>query len=366
MGADCVASSIKPNLHGYEYVFNRIGNKIDFEISTGGHIRGSLFKSISVGQSILRSLEHETTDVINLHWVPGKVTHSLRELIRKYKVVFTMHDMNLFTGFCHHAGDCSNFEISCQTCPQSPAYMAQSISKSLLGKKELFNNSPNLQIISPSQWLASQARKSAVLGGAKITVIKNPVPLDIFKPSKKTSEKANLIKLGILGSDSDSSKGIVRIIPVLQDLINMYPIGYLQFLVIGRKHSELPSEIQQELIVQSDDVAMAEALSTCDLLLYTSKFENLPSLLMESQACGVPILAMDVGGVRETFLPGISGMIVPESEIEFKKCLISLLESPQQLRDFSLRSRIFAEKEFDGANIAEQYLNIYTKTLSEA
>jgi glycosyltransferase involved in cell wall biosynthesis len=366
MGADCVASSIKSNLNRYEYILNRLGSKVDFEISTGDHIRGSLYKSTAVGQSIFRSLEEETTDVINLHWVPGKMTHSLKDLMQKYRVVFTVHDMNLFTGFCHHAGDCSNFEKSCQTCPQSKGYMAHSISKSHREKRELFKNSTSLQIISPSQWLASQARKSSVLEGTKITVIKNPVPLDIFKPNAKTSEKANLIKLGILGSDADSSKGVARLIPVLQDLIQMYPIGYLQFLVIGRKHSELPAEIQQEVIVKNDDLVMSEALSTCDLLLYTSKYENLPSLLTEAQACGVPILAMDVGGVRETFLPGLSGMIVPESEIEFKKCLISLLQSPEQLRAFSLKSRKFAEKEFDGTHIAEQYLNIYTKALSEA
>jgi glycosyltransferase involved in cell wall biosynthesis len=126
------------------------------------------------------------------------------------------------------------------------------------------------------------------------------------------------------------------------------------------------SLLSSGIFCRSDDLVMSEALSTCDLLLYTSKCENLPSLLTESQACGVPILAMDVGGVRETFLPGLSGMIVPESEIEFKKCLISLLESPEQLRAFSLKSRKFAEKEFDGTHIAEQYLNIYTKALSEA
>ena len=360
LGVDSDAVGVKSNFQEHEFLLNRTGSKIDFEISKGSHIKGSLFKSTSVGKSILQSLGREPMDLINLHWVPGRITNSLEEVLRKFTVVFTLHDMNLFTGFCHHSGSCSNFENNCQNCPQARTIMTRQISNSQQRKSKVLSQIPNLQLISPSNWLASQAAKSSALKNAKITVIKNPVPLEIYKPGLKASKQRNVIKLVILGSDSNHSKGVYRIIPVLRDLIGSYPTGFLQFLVLGRKHEELPQDIQEELIVSDNDVLMSKALSSCDLVLYSSKFENFPSLLTESQACGVPILAMNVGGVGETFLPGNSGELVPESEIEFRNCLIQLLDSPQKLHEFSINARKFSEKEFCGADIAERYLEIYS------
>lgn len=48
-----------------------------------------------------------------------------------------------------------------------------------------------------------------------------------------------------------------------------------------------------------------------DLNLLTSEREGLPNVLIEGQHFGVPALAPDVGGVRETIAPGITGQLLP-------------------------------------------------------
>ena len=361
LGFDCETIGVKANFKNHELLLNRIGGKIDFEISKSGFIKGSLYKSTSSGQSILQSVRRNSVDLINFHWIPGKITNYLEEIVSKFNVVFTLHDMNLFTGFCHHSGVCNEFQESCANCPQALTFISHQISNSQFRKQKILSLNPNLQFISPSRWLASQAAKSSALKNAQISVVKNPVPLEIYKPGMKASAQSKIVKMAILGSDTDETKGVSRIIPILRDLVGSYPIGYLQFLVLGRKHKELPMDIQQELRVEGNDLEMSKALSSCDLMLYSSKFENLPSLLTESQACGVPILAMDVGGVGETFIPEESGQLVPESQIDFRNCLIYLLDSPEKLREFSINARKFSEREFNGAKIAAQYLDIYSK-----
>lgn len=50
--------------------------------------------------------------------------------------------------------------------------------------------------------------------------------------------------------------------------------------------------------------------ASCDLVLLTSLVEGLPNVLIEAQLHGVPVVSTDVGGCRETVLPGITGWIV--------------------------------------------------------
>ena len=42
--------------------------------------------------------------------------------------------------------------------------------------------------------------------------------------------------------------------------------------------------------------------------------ETMPLTLLESQACATPVVAMNVGGVAETFMDGVSGILVPQSD----------------------------------------------------
>ena len=53
-------------------------------------------------------------------------------------------------------------------------------------------------------------------------------------------------------------------------------------------------------------------LQLLDVFMQSSRSEGLPNVLIESQARGVPVVAYDVGGVRETFVDGVTGMLVRE------------------------------------------------------
>jgi glycosyltransferase involved in cell wall biosynthesis len=54
-------------------------------------------------------------------------------------------------------------------------------------------------------------------------------------------------------------------------------------------------------------------LPLLDLFMLASRTEGLPNSLIEAQAAGVPVVAMNVGGVRETMVPGVTGLLVEES-----------------------------------------------------
>jgi glycosyltransferase involved in cell wall biosynthesis len=53
-------------------------------------------------------------------------------------------------------------------------------------------------------------------------------------------------------------------------------------------------------------------LPLLDLFMLSSRTEGLPNSLIEAQAAGVAVIATNVGGVRETMIPGVSGLLVED------------------------------------------------------
>jgi glycosyltransferase involved in cell wall biosynthesis len=55
---------------------------------------------------------------------------------------------------------------------------------------------------------------------------------------------------------------------------------------------------------------VGDYLACMDVFMLTSKVEGLPNSLVEAQLAGVPVITTDVGGARETFVPGVTGRLV--------------------------------------------------------
>ena len=88
----------------------------------------------------------------------------------------------------------------------------------------------------------------------------------------------------------------------------------------------------------SDELASHYALF--DLFLLTSRFEGLPNVLLEAQFCGVPVVAPDVGGVREAMDPGHTGIAVGQREpAAFAEAILRLLGDRDQLARMSNAAR---------------------------
>ena len=81
--------------------------------------------------------------------------------------------------------------------------------------------------------------------------------------------------------------------------------------------SELASSLGVELRVRvgvSDD-ELVETLIRAALLLYTSRLEPFGFAPLEANACGLPVVGIAEGGIRETVRDGVSGFLVePEAE----------------------------------------------------
>lgn len=94
-----------------------------------------------------------------------------------------------------------------------------------------------------------------------------------------------------------------------------------------------------------------------DALVLSSAWEGLPNVVMEALASGLPVVATDVGGVRDLVEPGRSGWIVPPKEPEAladHMLALMTLQVPIRERMGAIgRERMVAG--FDQATIADRW-----------
>ena len=100
----------------------------------------------------------------------------------------------------------------------------------------------------------------------------------------------------------------------------------------------------------------------CDLFFFPIRWQEPFGLVgLEAMAHGVPVMAFDLGGVRE-YLSGECGALVPEKDIDTAvKMLKELSSQPQRLQQLGRRGREIAQKRFS----EEIFVNAF-KNLAEA
>lgn len=84
-----------------------------------------------------------------------------------------------------------------------------------------------------------------------------------------------------------------------------------------------------------------------DMLAHTSRSEGMPLVLLEAMACGLPVVALGVGGVPEVLEVGMTGVLLGPGDWEgIGFALSDLLGRPERLAEMGLAARERAVKHF--------------------
>jgi len=96
-----------------------------------------------------------------------------------------------------------------------------------------------------------------------------------------------------------------------------------------------------------------------DLIVSTSLRDSMPNALVEAQAAGLPVVAYDVAGVGESFLPDQSGLLVAaEDKIAFAEGVCQLVETPERYARYSKASKEQAGRRFNPDHVLAQYMSL--------
>lgn len=256
--------------------------------------------------SITRSLLHagmanatSAAEVIHLHWAPGFVDLTeLATIARNKRIVWTLHDMNPFTGGCHQSMGCENFVGECEKCPAVRKFARPAIQKTLEQKVAQYSHFSNMSFVAPTPWIGRAAADSAALRNMKIDVIPNPVENIFFSNTwAKMKQKSPPYFTVIAADHNDPLKNVLFVLSAFAEFRKTHPEFRLH--LIGKN---APKYTAREGILafdylQKEDLVAHLANSTG--LLIPSLAETGSLVAVEAAAVGTPFIGNDIPALRE-------------------------------------------------------------------
>lgn len=271
------------------------------------------FHSKRITERLLRHLEDIDPDVIHLHVLLGYYINVEMLFIwlskHRCQVVWTLHDCWAFTGHCIYFtyANCTQWMKSCSSsCPQTntypKTYCCKNVKLNFERKKHLFTLLPEdqMRLITPSRWLANLVKQS-FLSKYGIEVVHNSIDTNVFKPvpndfKKKNGLEEKFIILGVASvwSERKGLDDFVRLSSMLDDRYAIVLVGLSRL-----QRRMLPKQIIALSHIDSAE-KLAELYTAADVFFNPTKEENYPTVNLEAQACGTPVVTYDVGGCAET------------------------------------------------------------------
>jgi len=314
-------------------------------------------------------------DIINFHWVAGALDYASAVLALRHKpIVWTLHDMNPFTGGCHYAGDCLKYTSSCGACPQLGSDVVEDHSRKIWAQKRYAAENLNIHVVTPSRWLGRCARQSAIFSHRPVQIIPNGFPLDTFKPySKSQVRKASNLpesaKIILFGADTVTNrrKGFAYLLGALNrfQLKDGHDIILVTFGTLP-EGIKIPSKYQLYHSGQiTDENQLAMIYSAADIFIIPSVEDNLPNTVAEALACGTPVVGFDIGGVPDMVEHRQNGYLArPQDVADLISGINWVLSAYEEGVDFARRCRRVAEEKFALNTQALAYQELYERLLS--
>ncbi|OJW15746.1 glycosyltransferase family 4 protein [Mucilaginibacter sp. 44-25] len=335
------------------------------------------FSSANAGTDISKVPVIREADIIHLHWTNSGFlsVNDLKALFALNKpVVYTLHDMWLFTGGCHYSGPCNHFKNQCGNCYFLRNPDDNDLSHSgWLRKSKMLNGAANLSIVTCSHWLGEVAMQSSLLKGFMVQAIPNPIDTTLFAPKGKAEMRAKwkidtAAKVILFGAANinDRRKGINYLVEALAHLKTTMGDEPVEVVIFGKnKHfdtSVLPFPVQQLSTITSPE-ALAEVYSLADVFVSPSIEDNLPNMIMEAMACATPVVAFNTGGIPDLIDHQTNGYMAEFRSSADLAAGMRMLLTTQSWNNYSAAARDKVKRVFNNEKVAGQYISLYQSVL---
>ena len=216
-------------------------------------------------------------------------------------------------------------------------------------------------VVTPCDALARYARDHVGVPGERVRTVPNGIGPEWLVgsdgPPERTGHRVRATWLGVMQP--------VKRVPDLVRAAARVPD--LELLLVG----DGPERPRVERAVAetgcADRVHLAghhceprPLLRTSDMVVLPSAAEACPMALLQAMACGLPVVATDVGGVAEVVRDGVDGLLVPPGDDEaLVAALGTLARDPALRRDLGAAGRSRVAERFDVRSSARALLSIY-------
>ena len=302
---------------------------------------GLQYKFLPVSCKIIKEAKRFNPDVISLNQIEGGYfqTRDLIKLSKIAPVVWTMHDLWAFMGNAHR--ELPQGESERKIYPQ----IGLPLGGWLLKQKWIIYQKADFRVVCPSTWLFHKKLDSICDKAGYI--IPHGIDLDKFNPKK--------VKRMLFVAEK-TSKGNLR--PILERLDLLLREKVL-LTVIGEGGI---NEAYKNIIIENkgyieDEEELIFYYRDADVFIYPVVADIFGLVVLESIACGTPVVAYGVGALGE--LIGSDGFLIKYGAYaDFAFKIYALLMNEKLHKTMSEKARQQAMK-FDIKEIVKQYEKVY-------
>jgi glycosyltransferase involved in cell wall biosynthesis len=322
---------------------------------------------------ITNSVSRFNPDIINLQLTNNFLPLTVLPKLKK-PLVWTFHGCWAFTGGCHYPYDCTRYRKNCGVCPQLGSKHEHDLSRWLWNRKAHYWKNINITVAAVSRWMAECAQYSSLFQNSRIEVIPNGLDVQLFKPIEKRLARKILNlpfdkSLVLFGAVSPFShrKGFALLSSALHKLKSAGFGERMELAVFGASRPSAGFDLSfpvHYLGYLHDDYSLVLAYSACDLMLVPSIEEAFGQTASEAMACGTPVVAFNIGGLKDIVDHQQNGYLArPFDTNDLAYGIAWILSDTANHQNLCRTSRAKAAREFNLSSIAGKYLALYEELL---
>jgi len=332
------------------------------------------FGQVSAG--LVQEINDSDADVVNLHWIINLL--SIEDIGRiKKPIVWTLHDMWAFCGGEHVVPDDderSRFRAGYLPDNRPEGESGPDLNRQVWQAKRHAWADQQFNIVTPGRWMAGCASQSVLFRDSPTHVIPNPLEMEhLWRPVPKQFARAVLgldpSKKYVLSGSAGGMphlKGEDLLRQAMNQLIGTQPDA-IELLIFGQYrpvHAGDWACPAHWLGPVRDDHVMSLIYSAADVMAVPSRQDNLPNTAVEAHACGVPVVAFNIGGLPDIVTHQKTGWLAPEFDTrDLAQGLSWVLGDADRWGQLSTRARQFALERFSPAVITSQYMRVYDEVV---
>jgi glycosyltransferase involved in cell wall biosynthesis len=338
----------------------------------------------------------EAPDIIHCHNLHNWYfdLRALPWLSQRRPIILSLHDAWLLSGLCDHSFDCERWKTGCGACPylsiwQPPAISTRDGTAANWKRKKAIYARSRVRVTTACRWLMDRVDQS-ILAPAVVEkrIIPYGVDLTRFRPPE--DKYALREELGLpndafvlffvaRGLEKNLSKDYLTLRAGVDLAGRQHPRRKLVLVCRGKGGAtERCANIEVRFQPWRNDwTEVIKYYQACDAYLHAAKVDTFPLSVLESLACGTPVVATAVAGIPEQIKglkdltghaeagPGYdrneaTGVLVPSGgTAEMAAAIERLLTDPALLRQLSANARQDAQTRFGLDRQVDRYLEWY-------
>lgn len=324
-------------------------------------------------KKLLKTDQFKESDIIHCHNLHSNFFKLLNlvNITKQKPTVWTLHDMWSITAHCAYAYEGQVNNRGFFQCPSMDIYPPISWHNEnyLEKRKRSIYEKSKFHIVVPSKWLANKVKQS-ILNKHPLTVIYNGIDTSIFKPHPRDQVRRELglpldkkiIIFVAKGGKNHPRKGVGYFESVIESFKNR---GDLVFLNIGGDTNHAHKDVVNVSYV-AEDLRLAQYYSAADMLIYPSLADNCPLVILESMACGLPIVSFDTGGIPELVEHKINGYVAKYKDANDLKTGVGYLLSlsPRETERMGQYSVNKIKTGFTVEKMTDKYIELYKNLIA--